>query len=87
MVYKYEEQKPEIYTDRGIDMLMRFLKAASKKFKTSGAFRYDSISLSGDSWLHLAVVDYLVEIGDLKEIPTDGATQERIFVKGDLWDL
>ena len=87
MPYSYDEEKPRIYTDEGIDMMLRLLKAAKKRFKMSNCFRYDSISLSGDSWLHLAVVDYLVEIAELKEIKTEGPTQHRIFVKGELWDL
>lgn len=37
---------------------------------------------SGDSWLLLACVDRLVELGELREIPqTHTAGQDRIFVK------
>lgn len=60
MSYRYEEQKPELFTDEG----QRTLAGET-----------------GSIWFHMACVDRLVEIGDLREVPTNGWAQHRIFTR------
>ena len=84
-MYQYEQEKPAIFTDEG---QRDFLKVRDQVFKMltySGAVRMDramsGLTCTGSSWLHMAYVDRLVELDDIKEITSgDVPGQYRIFV-------
>lgn len=81
MTYDYAERKQNIFTPEGIQMLVKIRDRAKSLCKTAGACRiHELISYcSGSSWDMYACVDYLVESGDLVEIPTEG-----VMTKGGL---
>ncbi|MBA7703305.1 hypothetical protein ES703_112087 [subsurface metagenome] len=83
MSYNYETQKPKVLTPEGQKMLFEIRARAASLIEQSGAVMLDK-AVSGigvDSWDQLACVDYLVELGELREIPqSEVMAQHRIFV-------
>lgn len=85
-MYKYEELKHKLFTDEGQRKFLTFRDRIHRILNLSGGFTM----LNGmacadvsDSWLQMAHVDRLVELGEIKEIPRPGcAGQSRIFVAG-----
>ena len=86
-MYDYELEKPKIFTDDGIKILLRIRDGIHKHFETSCAiYLLDAINnfsaSYGGNWFHLACVDFLLEIGDIVEITREGIpTQSRILLK------
>ena len=82
-MYSYTEERPKLFTEKGQVDLLKVRDRALKLLAEAGAVKmYPLLNcLSGDAWYQMAVVDRLVELGDLREI-TDGRTagQDRIFV-------
>jgi hypothetical protein len=83
--YKYEDVKQKIFTE---DNQIAFLAArdiVNHLLDKAGAVSMNALlkTLSGDSWLSMAFVDRLVEIGEIEEIPRGSgiAAQYRIFIK------
>lgn len=79
-MYKYEEQKKELYTESGLKILLSMRDAARKKLADAGAFRADAIFTTGDSWTMLAALDFMVEEGEIQEVTRQCAAQHRVFV-------
>lgn len=83
-MYKYEDCKPELFTDEGQRRFLAVRDHVHKTLNSSGAIRMmEAISLSGgDSWEKLTCVDRLVELGEIREIAQPEGTpgQYRIFV-------
>jgi len=85
MSYHYLIEKPRLFTEDGFKMLIAIRDNARKLIDVAGCVRMDKAMgrVSGDSWQMLACIDYLVELGELREIaPIDSvAEQSRIFVR------
>jgi hypothetical protein len=83
MSYHYEEQKPRLFTEEGQVLFLRVRDAAQALLKTSGAFMADAIfgrSGGGETWMMLASLDRMVELGELVEIDQGRvAGQHRVF--------
>jgi hypothetical protein len=84
MSYSYQEEKPKLLTDEGQRLFLRFRDRAHVLLKTSGGTRAHELmaSFSGDSWVLLACIDRLVELGELRRIEQEDhvATQHQIYV-------
>ena len=82
-MYNYEKEKPHIFTEEGQRQFLKVRDNVKKMLKETGAFkmRYAWKNLVGDSWLMLACVDRLVELGEIREITeSDVAAQDRVFI-------
>lgn len=83
-MYKYEEQKQNIFTERGQEMFLSIRDKSKQLLKQAGCFTMGSVisGQTGDSWNMLACVDRLVELGEIREVKQEGAVagQHRIFV-------
>lgn len=82
MSYQYTDLRPRIFSEDGVRMLMAIRDNVRKLLTAAGAVRMQEAiaTVSGDSWLMLACVDYLVQIGELVEISRPGcAGQHRVF--------
>lgn len=83
MSYNYADQRPELFTERGTATLLQIKDNALRLIGEAGAVRAQEAfaGISGDSWLFLAALDYLVETGVIREVvpsqPVWG--QHRIF--------
>jgi hypothetical protein len=82
--YIYAEQRRELLTDSGVQTLIKTRDTVQRLLKESGAFRAQEAMQTGDSWTATAALDYLVEQGEIREVPDrygSGFLQHRIFVK------
>jgi hypothetical protein len=68
-IYSYEVHKKNVFTEEGQVLFLKIRDRAKNLLKTSGAFREGELlngnGISGDSWLQLACVDRLVELGEI----------------------
>lgn len=82
-MYDYKNEKHKIFTEKGQETFLKIRDNVHKLLSKSGAVMMQNATsgVSGDSWLHLACVDRLVELREIKEITTDNvAGQYRVFV-------
>lgn len=83
MSYKYEDQKKALFTDDGSRQFHAMLKHCRAMLDTSGAFTMAAAMRCpgiGDTWEAMACVDRMVELGEVREVPTKGMAQNRVFV-------
>ena len=83
MVYEYKEQRPRIFTEYGVQCLVRAIRKTDKLLETSGAFMEGAVyDVSADSWLTSALLDYLVEIKEIEKITDERVwLQHRVFIR------
>lgn len=82
MSYRYAEIRPELFTERGVEMLTRIRRNVGERLVQAGAVRAIEAwtGVSGDSWLMLACLDYMVEQREIREVTgSDAWGQHRIF--------
>ena len=72
-MYNYQNEKSKIFTEDGQVVFLKIRDKTQQLLKQSGAVMMGNIlnGITGDSWLHLACVDRLVELGEIKEITND----------------
>ena len=86
MSYRYEVERPKLFTEEMQAPMMHLRDHALRLLEEAGAAsmgKLMDLAHAGDNWTAMAMVDRLVEMGDLKEV-TRGphcAGQYRIFVK------
>lgn len=84
MSYKYIEQKAGLFTESGQVMYVAIRDNVTRLLAAAGAVRMDRAmsGVSGDSWMMLACLDRMVELGELRELTgPDVAGQDRVFVR------
>ncbi len=86
MSYNYEEERPKLFTEEMQAPMMHLRDHAFRLLKEAGAVSMGRLldhAGTGDSWTQMAMVDRLVEMGDLLEVRggTHCAGQYRLFVK------
>lgn len=85
MSYDYQNERPALFTESGVEILLQVRKRVAKKLAVAGAVRFDRATdgITGDSWTMLAAMDYLVEKGELREVTAPGSCmgQHRVFVE------
>ncbi len=86
MSYIYEKEREKLFTEAGLNLVIKVRDEAKKLLQGSGAFMLERLmqKMTGDSWITLAAVDYLVERKELKLITPKGsvATQYFVYVDG-----
>lgn len=83
MAYIYEEQRPQIFTEEGQVKFLAVRDRVKRLLKQAGAVKmWPALDeCPGDSWLAMAFIDRLVELGEIKEVTGDNvAGQDRVFV-------
>ncbi len=85
-MYQYSTERPKLFNEEGRVTFLKIRDHVANLVAQAGAVQMDkAISVvSRDSWLLLACVDRLVELGELAEVITqeDVAAQQRVFVAG-----
>lgn len=86
MSYDYATEKPRIFTEDGMVMFLAIRDRMYKLMDESGACRVDKAlsGISGASWLQLACIDRLVEMGEFRWVDSfdqNKMTQHRVLVK------
>lgn len=86
MSYRYEDERPWLFTDEGQRCLLKVRDNAFKLCDTAGAFNgmkaFRDVHV-GDTFKMMAILDRLVELQDIREITDNVWGQNRVFVKGD----
>ena len=82
MSYEYKTEREQLRTDSGMQMLLQVRDNVKRLLDTAGAFQADKAwkGVTGSSWTMLACLDYLVEIGEIVELPRQAWAQHRVFV-------
>jgi hypothetical protein len=84
MSYDYLAERPKLFTEDGQVMFLKIRDNTKRLLTQAGAVRCQEATsgTAGDSWMMLACVDRLVELGELREITRDQgvAGQHRVFV-------
>ena len=83
-MYNYQTEKSRIFTEDGQETFLKIRDKVQQLLKQSGAVMMQNVisGVTGDSWLHLACVDRLVELKEIVEVTgSDVAGQYRIFTK------
>ncbi len=91
MSYSYETQRANLFTEKGQRLFLAVRNKTKSLLKQAGAFRMQeaistALTDSGlgacDGWDLIACVDRLVELGEIKEVPTSGPGQYKIYTYG-----
>ena len=84
MSYDYRTERPRLFTEENMDRVLTVLSNARSYIAESGAVKASKLFLTGDTWLSLAVLDYLVEQDYLDEVTNKlvAPAQSRVFVAG-----
>jgi hypothetical protein len=72
MTYSYEAERAYLFTEDGQVKFLEVRDAVHALLKTAGAFRLDCLSVTGDSFLFLACIDRLVELGEIVPLRAKG---------------
>lgn len=84
-MYNYKEQKKKLFTDEGQRTFLKIRDRVLSLLEESGAVTLGGATAkaSGNNWLHIACIDRMVELRELREIKQAGEAmgQDRIFVK------
>ena len=84
-MYQYEDLKPQLFTEENQKDFLKVRDHVKKVLATSGAITMGEAirPITGDTWLQMAYVDRLVELGEICEVKQVGdvAGQHRIFRK------
>ncbi len=85
-MYQYPTEKPKLFTEEGQVAFLKVRDHTHRLIAKAGAVQMDkAISVAtGDSWLLLACVDRMVELGELVEWTSQGevSVQHRVFAAG-----
>ena len=83
MTYQYQAERPRLFTEEGQVMFLKIRDRVHRLIQDAGAFDMFRATLEagGDSWMQLACVDRLVELGEIKELTVQGQVpgQYRVF--------
>ena len=82
MSYSYEKERQSIFTEDGIQMLMKIRDNVKRLADISGAFTVGRAisNTTGDSWQMLACLDYLEETSEIRKVYSLGPTREHIYI-------
>jgi hypothetical protein len=83
-MYQYATERPYVFTEGGQVQFLSIRDRCTRLINEAGAVTLGK-AISGEVgsvWSMMACVDRLVELNYLREVPTTGAAQDRIFVRG-----
>ena len=88
MSYIYTAEREKLFTDEGQRLFLGIRDNVQSMLQVSGAVRMGEVLTlpagygAAEVWTMMACVDRMVELGELRELPTDGCGQDRVFVAG-----
>lgn len=83
MSYNYSQERPKVFTEEGQRTFLKIRDNMAKHCRESGAVSYMKAAKdahASDSWMELACVDRLIELGEYKCIYDEARAQDRIFM-------
>ena len=80
-MYDYSEERENIFTDEGQQVFLAIRDKANELIEVAGCFMMGKVLVAGgSSWLMMACVDRMVELGEIREITKHAPGQCRVFV-------
>lgn len=84
MPYDYTKERHNVFTDEGQKMFLKIRDRTQMLIKISGACTIEKIidgkGILGDTFIMLACIDRLEELGEIRKIHRDGvSTQRQIY--------
>lgn len=84
--YNYATEREKLWTEAGSVLFIAVRDRVKKLLFHSGAFTLGCAiqGVSGDTWVMIAAVDRLAELGEIRELTQSNRvrTQDRVFVMG-----
>lgn len=83
MPYDYKFEKPKLFTEEHQADFLKVRDNVNRLLRDAGAFRLEEAikGITGSSWTMIAMVDRLLELKEIEEVPTNGFLQHRIFTR------
>ena len=83
--YNYEKIRPELFTEEGVDLLVRMRDHSSKLLFQAGAYTFEKVTrtITGDTWLMIAALDYMVERKEIRLVYSPANTLNRVYTRGE----
>jgi hypothetical protein len=74
--YNYQRQREELFTENGFRILLTIRDNVKRLLDCSGSFKASHAlkDVTGDSWVMLAALDYLVEINEIVRVTGQSET-------------
>ena len=88
MSYDYQAERPSLFTENGLEILIAMRDRCRELIRQSGAVSAGKAmeNVSGLNWTMLAALDYMVERGELEKLEQPGAWgQHEIYKPGKAW--
>ena len=84
--YNYEDIRPEQFTEEGVELLMKMRDHSTKLLFQAGAYSFEKVTrtITGDTWLMMAALDYMVERKEVRMVYEPSNTMNRVYTKGEL---
>ena len=81
-MYDYQDYKPELFKEENQEMFLKIRDGINATITIAGCITLDkAIGCGrGDNWLRVAMVERLVELGEIEEVKTEYPTF-RVFTK------
>ena len=83
-MYNYEIEKPRIFTDEGQRTFLKVRDEVNRLLEIAGCFKLENVFLAVnvcDSFMWLAYLDRLVELGEIREIKRECMAQHKIYIR------
>jgi hypothetical protein len=83
-MYSYQAERPRLFTEAGQVMLLKVRDNVRQLLADSGAFMAGNAwrGVTGDSWMMLACLDRLVELGEIRRVEQGRvAGQSEVYVR------
>jgi hypothetical protein len=83
--YNYEDIRPELFNEEGVELLMQMRDHSSKLLFQAGAYTFEKVTriIKGDTWLMMAALDYMVERKEVRLVYQPSNTMNRVYTKGE----
>lgn len=82
-MYRYGDLKPKLFSEEGCVMYVQIRDRVRHLLSVAGAVSMGAAirESTGDSWMMLACVDRMAELGEIREVTGPNvAGQDRVFV-------
>jgi hypothetical protein len=83
--YNYDDIRPELFTEEGVELLMKLRDISGKMLFQAGAYTFEKVTrtITGDTWLMMAALDYMVERKEIRMVYEPSNTMNRVYTKGE----
>lgn len=85
--YNYDDIRPELFTEEGVELLMKMRDISGKLLFQAGAYTFEkvvrTIRSGNDTWLMMAALDYMVERKEIRQVYDPSNTMNRVYTRGE----